>query len=211
MSGITVVGAGGHAKVVLALCRAAGVKVDRVVDDNLARDGSTLLGIPVCAPAKDHLPRGARAVIAIGNNATRARVAAEFDDVVGEWVTLIHPRAFVDPSVRLGVGVVVFAGAVVQVDSVVGDHAIINTGATVDHDARLGACTHLAPGVHLAGNVVVEEQAFLGVGVSVIPGRTIGARTTVGAGAAVVKDLPADVVAVGVPARVKPVSNPPAV
>lgn len=201
MSGITVVGAGGHAKVVLALCKAAGIVVDRVVDDDLARDGSTMLGVPVCAPIRDHLPRGARAVIAIGNNAVR-RVAEELDDLVGQWVTLIHPRAFVDPSVKVGVGSVVFAGAVVQVDSVIGAHVIINTGATVDHDAVIGDGAHLAPGVHLAGTVTVGDGAFLGTGVCVIPGRTIGARSIVGAGAAVVSDIDADVVAMGVPARV---------
>lgn len=202
MSGITVVGSGGHAKVVVGLCRAAGIRVDRVVDDNLARDGATLLGVPVCAPAREHLPRGGRAVVAIGDNAARLRVAQELDDLVGEWVTLVHPRAFVDGTVTLGPGTVVFAGAVIQPDTVVGDHVIINTSASVDHDGVLGDGVHLAPGVHLAGNVHVGRGSFLGVGVGVIPGRKIGARTIVGAGAVVVRDLPDDVTAMGVPARV---------
>jgi sugar O-acyltransferase (sialic acid O-acetyltransferase NeuD family) len=202
MSGISVIGAGGHAKVIIALCRHSGIRVDRVLDDDLSRDGSTLLDVPVCAPTKDHLPKGGRAVIAIGHNATRLRVASELDDLVGEWVTLVHPRAFVDDSVRLGPGTVVFAGAAIQVDAVVGAHVIINTGATVDHDARLDDGVHLAPGVHLAGNVTCGRGAFLGVGVAVIPGRTIGAGSVVGAGAVVVRDLPADVTAMGVPARV---------
>jgi acetyltransferase EpsM len=202
MSGITVVGAGGHAKVVLALCKAAGIKVDRVVDDDLARDGSTLLDVPVCAPTREHLPRGARAVIAIGDNAARQRVAQELDDIVGQWVTLVHPRACVDPGVTLGAGSVVFAGAVVQVDTVIGAHVIVNTGATVDHDAVIGDFAHLAPGVHLAGNVTIGVGAFLGTASVVIPGRSIGARSVVGAGGVVVTDLGDDVVAVGVPARV---------
>jgi sugar O-acyltransferase (sialic acid O-acetyltransferase NeuD family) len=202
MSGITVIGAGGHAKVIIGLCRAAGIRVDRVVDDDLACDGATLMDVPVCAPIREHLPRGGRAVVAIGNNAARLRVAAAVDDLVGDWVTLVHPRAFVDPTVMLGPGTVVFAGAVVQPDAVLGAHVIVNTGATVDHDGRLDDGVHIAPGVHLAGNVTLGRGAFLGVGVSVIPGRKVGAGAIVGAGAVVVHDVPADVTATGVPARV---------
>jgi len=202
MSGITVIGAGGHARVIIGLCRAAGIRVDRVVDDDLARDGSTLMDVPVCAPIREHLPKGGRAVVAIGGNAARLRVAAAVDDIVGEWVTLVHPRAFVDPTVTVGPGTVVFAGAIIQPEAVLGAHVIVNTGATVDHECRLDDGVHIAPGVHLAGNVRLGRGAFLGVGVAVIPGRTVGAGAIVGAGAVVVHDLPDDVTATGVPARV---------
>ena len=78
---------------------------------------------------------------------------------------------------------------------------ILNTGATVDHDCVIGDAVHIAPGSHLAGNVTLEEGVFLGIGTVVIPGRRIGAWTRVGAGAAVVHDLAANVTAIGVPAR----------
>ena len=79
---------------------------------------------------------------------------------------------------------------------------IVNTGATIDHDCRIGDFAHLCPGVHLAGEVQVGEGCLLGMGTSVIPGRSIGSQTVVGAGAAVVTDLPEAVTAVGVPARI---------
>lgn len=199
-SPLILIGGSGHAKVIVGLARQLGVPVECCLDDNPALHGATLLGVPVRGPTASFPLTGRRAVLAIGNNAIRARLAS---CLPAEWVTLVHPRAFVEPSVRLGPGTVVFAGAIVQPDTVIGAHAILNTGATVDHDGRIGDFVHLAPGVHLAGNVTIEEGAFVGVGVSVIPGRRIGAWTTVGAGAAVVRDLPGHVTAVGVPARVK--------
>ncbi len=192
-----VVGAGGHGKVIVALAKQLGIAVDAVHDDNPVLHGASVLGVPV--QGSEPL-RGRRAVLAIGNNRTRQRLAGSLD---AEWTTLVHPRAFVDPSVKLGPGTVVFAGAVIQPDGAIGAHAIVNTGACVDHDAAIGDFVHLAPGVHLAGTVTVEEGAFVGVGTAVIPGRNIGAWATLGAGSVVVRDIPPGVTAFGVPARVK--------
>lgn len=50
--------------------------------------------------------------------------------------------------------------------------------------------------------IVIKDNVWLGGGVIVCPGVTIGANTVVGAGAVVTKDLPPNVVAVGNPARV---------
>ncbi len=50
--------------------------------------------------------------------------------------------------------------------------------------------------------IVIGDNVWLGGGVIVLPGVTIGANTVVGAGAVVVRDLPADVFAVGNPARI---------
>jgi acetyltransferase EpsM len=82
------------------------------------------------------------------------------------------------------------------------DHAILNVAATVSHDTRIGPYSMLNPGVHLAGNVTVGEGCYLGVSSSIIHGLSIGSWTTIGAGAVVVRDLPENVTAVGVPARV---------
>lgn len=197
---VALIGAGGHAKVVLATAQAAGFEVTGLYDDDEARWGTEVLGVPVVGPAS-RLPAGAPAVLAIGANAARKRLATELPL---SWRTVVHPRATVHDSVRLGEGTVVFAGAVIQPDTTLGAHAIVNTGATVDHDGRLGDFVHLAPGVHLAGGVTVGEGAFLGVNAGVIPGRTIGDWTTVGAGGIVVRDLPPGVTAIGVPARPLP-------
>lgn len=50
--------------------------------------------------------------------------------------------------------------------------------------------------------VTIEDDCWIGGGVTIMPGVTIGRGTTVGSGAVVTKSLPADSVAVGSPARV---------
>lgn len=195
---VLVVGAGGHAKVVLATLYDLGIDVEGVLDDARVSAIGEILGVPIIGPISLLSEQPARAVLAIGSNAVRQRLAASLVEV--EWLTLVHPRAVVHESVTLGSGTVVFAGAVLQPDTVVGRHVIVNTGATIDHDGRIVDFAHVAPGAHLSGGVTVGEGGFLGVGACAVPDITIGAWGIVGAAAAVVQDLPSNVTAVGVPA-----------
>ena len=196
---VLVVGASGHGKVVIATLRAAGVQIAGLLDD--APEAAGVLGVPVVGTSARLAGFSGEAVLAIGSNRIRQRLAAQYPGVA--WITAVHPSAVVHESVRLGPGTVVFAGAVIQPDTEVGAHAIVNTGATVDHDGRLGDYVHVAPGCHLSGGVTLGEGAFLGVASAAVPGAHVGAWTTVGAGGIVVHDLPANVTAVGVPARVR--------
>jgi sugar O-acyltransferase (sialic acid O-acetyltransferase NeuD family) len=198
---LCILGAGGHAKVVIATARAAGHVDVEVYDDDPARVGTTLLAARVVGPLAAVLDDPDRdAVLAIGDNAARHRLGSL---ARCHLVTLVHPTAHVHETVTLGAGTVVFAGAVIQPDTRLGTNVIVNTSASIDHDCILGDAVHVAPGTHLAGNVTLGDGVLLGVGTSVIPGRRIGAWTTVGAGAAVTSDLPAHVTAVGVPARAR--------
>jgi len=197
---IIVLGAGGHAKVVIATLHAAGYQIERLLDDDPARQGGVILGTPVSGPLADveRYP-GFRAVIAVGDNQARRQITERFHGM--EWVTVIHPQAIVHPSARFGAGTVVFAGAIIQPDAAIGNHAIINTGATIDHDCRIGDYAHIAPGCHLCGDVTIGDGALLGVGSVVIPGKNIGSRAVIGAGSVVVHDLPSGITAAGTPAR----------
>ena len=194
------VGAGGHAKVVLSTVLEAGLSVDGLFDDDPQKQGVDILGVPVIGTVSDAKRKGpARGVLAIGDNRTRYRLAQEL--LGWEWLTVVHPKAYVHPSVRLGPGTVVFAGTIVQPEVRIGAHVIVNTGATVDHDCLVGDFVHIAPGAHLAGNVMISEGALIGMGAVVLPGIKVGAWAVVGAGAVVVEDVPPRVTVVGVPAR----------
>jgi maltose O-acetyltransferase len=85
---------------------------------------------------------------------------------------------------------------------------------TIGEQAQLGPYVQLltadhprdaatrAAGPESAHPINIGERVWLGGGVIVCPGVTIGANTTVGAGSIVVRDLPAGVVAAGNPCRV---------
>jgi len=196
---ISVIGAGGHAKVVAATLLAAGKSIEAFYDDDRSLWGASNFAGTVCGPvAKLENCSRNYAILAIGNNATRRLLSRKLPL---RWTRAIHPDAIVHETVDLAEGVLICAGVVVQPDSQIGAHSIINTGATVDHDSVLGKYVHVAPGVHLAGNVILEDGVLMGIGSSAAPGAIIGKDTIVGAGAVVVGKLPPNCIAVGIPAR----------
>jgi UDP-perosamine 4-acetyltransferase len=195
---IVVVGAGGHAKVVIATVRAAGGDVVAVYDDDHSKWGQQILGVPIQGPISGEEIGGGPAIIAIGNNRVRQSLAQRLH---AQWVSVCHPSATVHPSVSLGPGTVVFAGVVIQPDATIGAHSILNTAASVDHDCILGDFVHIGPGVSLCGGVTLDEGVVLGVGAKVAPNVEIGPWSTAGAGAVCVVDVARDTTVVGVPAR----------
>ena len=198
--GIYIIGASGHAKVVISLIRECGYKCLGFYDDNKELLHTTVCGIPVLG-AVSELPDVAEnsAVIAIGDNKIREQIAGKFKEI--RWVTLVHPYSWVDKSVEIGEGSVIFAGAVIQPDVKIGRHSIINTSASIDHDCKIGDFTHIAPGCHICGAAEIGNKILLGVGTSVIPCVKIADDIIIGAGSVVINDLIHKALYVGTPAR----------
>ncbi|NHC12812.1 sugar O-acetyltransferase [Motilibacter deserti] len=135
----------------------------------------------------------------------RRRLLEELLGAVGEDVR-IRPPLYVDFGKNISIGARSFA----NFGLVALDVARISIGDDVQigPNVQLLTPTHpVEPGPRrdkweAAEPITIGDNVWLGGGAIVLPGVTIGANTVVGAGAVVTKDLPANVVAVGNPARV---------
>ena len=197
---VYIIGAGGHAKVVIASLHANSIACAGVFDDDSSLWGQKILDIPILGAVEELRDvSSTTAVNAIGNNSTRRVICERFRNI--NWLTLIHPHTWIHSSVKIGCGTVVFAGSIIQPDTIIGKHTIINTSASVDHDCVIGDFCHIAPGCHLAGGVQIGDEVFLGIGSAAIPYVSIVSNTTIGASGTVIKDIIDPGIYVGVPAR----------
>jgi acetyltransferase-like isoleucine patch superfamily enzyme len=94
-------------------------------------------------------------------------------------------------------------GVVLNPDAVVGEGAIINTGAIVEHDVAIGHYAHVSPNTVLGGGARIGDLAHIAISATVLPLVRIGSRSVLGAGSVAVRDIPDGVVAFGSPARVQ--------
>ena len=196
-----ILGAGGHAKVVIDLLKSLKTDCDIELLDDAVPKGTFISGIPVCGKISEctDYSTSNRFIIGIGNNHTRKIISEKYNL---HYITLIHPSAVIGSGVKLGEGTVVMANAVINSDSFIGKHCIINTAASVDHECEIADYVHISPGVHLAGNVKIGEESWIGIGACVSNGLGIMKNSVVGAGTVVIRDIPDGCTAVGNPARI---------
>lgn len=206
---LVILGAGAHARAVADLvAEESAHTVLGFADPHPALAGQTVLGLPVVG-GDEAAVAGARegrydgALVGVGNTAmaARRRLWTLLRAAAIPSPAVVHPRAVVAASARLGSGSVVFAGTVVGARVVTGANVVLYSGCIVEHDSVLEDHVYLSPGVVLAGSVTVRDGAFLGAGAIALPGVTVGRDAIVAAGAVVTEDVAAGATVVGVPAR----------
>ena len=205
-------GAGGHARVVIEILKTdSHYELCGLLDPDQRLHGTNVLGVPVLG-GDGLLPTLKQEGISHffvglgGSKDTRPRRRL-FELALARGlkpVDAIHPRATISPSAVIGAGVTVMPGAVINACVSVGMNVIINTGAIVEHDCLVSDHVHIATGARLASTITVGAGAHIGAGATVKQGVTIGEGAVIGAGAAVVKDVAANTVVAGVPARTLP-------
>lgn len=196
---IALLGGGEQARVIAEAAMLGGLSVRGVIADH-ADDGVIHLGNEKTLEGDPLLRKANKWIVAIGNMAARQRVAKHWQDRL-EWISVVHPQAWVSPSARIGAGVFVGPGAIIHNHAQIGDHAIINSGAIIEHDVQIGTAAHIAPGAVLGGGARIGAGTMVGLGARVRDHHTIGDNCIVGMGAVVVNNVAAGVTVFGNPAR----------
>lgn len=207
---IVLLGGGGHASDVLGALEAlaalpagdrfsvAGILADAEVDlRRFAGRGVRQVGSTADVGRID----ATHFISCVGYPEGREKLALLAESAGKQAFTVVHPRAWVPPTARLGPGCVLLAGSILSPNTRLGSHVLVGQGAVVGHDCQVGDFTSVMPAACISGDTVIGSRCVIGANATVIEKRSVGDRSVVGAGAVVTRDIPGDVVAVGIPAR----------
>lgn len=195
---IILLGAGGHALVLLDILQRLNLVVKAVVAPKQVDEATVFSKYNRLEQDEEVFqfdPRDVILVNGIGSlpgGTVRENVYEVFKKNSYQFMTVIAPSADVSPMAKLSEGVQVMAGAVIQAGSHVAENTIINTGATVDHDCLIQAHCHIAPGATLSGGVGLGCGSHVGTGAQVIQNVEVAENCVIGAGACLTQGLNAN-------------------
>lgn len=209
MKNIVLFGGGLHANVCIDIFLKEGKYNIVGIIDSKAEVGSTMFGYPVIGrqenivelKKKHNIDAG---FVTIGDNYARKYVRDAIVNLIPDFtfVNAIHPSVSIGRNVKLGVGIVMMPGVIVNTEAVIEDFCILNTGAQLEHNCFMGEYSHLSAGSITGGKVRIGRFSAITLGVIIVDRVSIGENTVVGSGAVVLKDLPDNVLAYGNPAVV---------
>jgi sugar O-acyltransferase (sialic acid O-acetyltransferase NeuD family) len=191
---VILIGAGGHARVLL----------DSLIQDGIKIKGYTSIESTDLLKGFPHLgnddavlrydPDSVDLVNGIGSipkkNKARKGVEKYFGGRGYSFRSVVHQSAVISCETEIARGAQIMAGVVIQNGSIIGANSIINTSASIDHDCKIGEDCHIAPGCTLSGGVRVGSGTHLGTGATVIQGVLIGENCTIAAGSVIHFDVP---------------------
>lgn len=185
---VSILGAGGHARSVVALLRNQKISIEGIYDPEFKLDrNENILNIKVCGGFSE-IPPSSTLVLAIGDNARRKELTEQFHSKLLNK-NVIHESALFEDFVNLGINNQIFAKTFFNSASEIGNNNIINTGSIIEHEVVIGSHCHISVGAVLCGRVRIGSQCFIGANTVIRDNITVGDQVTIGAGSVVVNDV----------------------
>lgn len=210
MENVVIIGAGDFSKLIIDILLAQNnikeqYKILGLIDDN-KKKGSEINGYKILGDFEwidNNINKNFKVICSVAEPETKRKLIERVLKRDLDFINAIHPDTTISDFCEISSkGVIINAGVILAANVKLEAYTLVNFNSTVGHDVTLRKYSSVMPGVNLAGFVELKEGAYIGMNSALIQNVSVGEYSTIGAGAVVVKDIPDNVAAVGIPAKV---------
>lgn len=206
---IYALGVGHNTSVFIDLAEACGYTIKGLYHFNDERTGEVDHGFEILGSFEDLLSKptlkSMNFLLTMGDNKIRTELSNQIISLGGEVPSLIHPTAVISRFAKISpVGVYISPFSYIQADSSIGDNTVLLSHVNISHTTNIGRSCFIAGGATIGAYTTMEDFVFVGQGSLSISAKAkhIGHHAYIGARSLLTRDIPANVVVAGSPARI---------
>ncbi len=143
-------------------------------------------------------------LITIGDNWSRYSLHQKIMKMKSDfrWVNAIHPLAVIGKDVKLGFGLIVYAGATIAPMSNIGNFCRLFTNSIIEQENVFEDYSSISVGSQTAAFVKVGKYSAITLNSTISDRIIIGENSVIGASSLIIKDVPDNVLVYGSPAKI---------
>ena len=196
MSGLLLIGGGGHCRSCIDLIESEGQYQIRGIVQPVSDQTDGILGYPVVGSDEDLpflLQETPKALVTVGQIRSpeiRVRLFELLKQSGGKLPRIVSPYAYCSKYAEIDEGTIVMHGGILNAGASIGRNCIINSQALIEHDAIVADHCHISTGARVNGGVTIGMGSFIGSGAILKEGIVIGENVIISAGQVILRDVP---------------------
>ncbi len=191
---VIVLGAGGHAKVIIDILSQRKIKILGVATLNNSKienhEFKNFTDEEVIANFDSEEINLVNGLGSLPNDNKRYELSKKYLDSGFKFISITHTSSIISKNTKILDGAQIMAGAIIGPGTNIGEGTIVNSQSSIDHDCEIKNYSHICPGVVCSGNVRVGSFVHISTGVSIINNINIGDNSIIYPGVTLVKDVP---------------------
>ena len=183
-------------------------KVIGFFDDDITLIGKTINNTKVIGSINDvhnYIKKDSSisVFVIIGNNDLRVKLLDSYYKLGYKTPSFIHKSVFIHHSVVLNRAIYILPGSNIMPLTIINNYVMVSMGVNIAHHVIIETGCFLSQGSNIGASILIKQKSFIGIASTIMTGvSSIGEKSTIGAGAVIIKDVPDGATVVGNPGKI---------